>query len=171
MLKTLGCLAAALLVSVCTLHAATFDVVVGQKPATTIVIPDEPLPVVTAAAEELQYHVRKATSAELPIVREAAAPAGPGHLYLGPCRATGKLGLKLAELQPNAFVMRSVGGNLYLVGDDSPGDVFWILHGNRTRVGTLFLSTSFWRNNSASAGCGPGPSVKSYPHSRAFVCR
>lgn len=119
-------------------HAAVFDVVVDGKPATTIVTPDAPLPVVTAAAEELRYHIRKASGAEVAIVGEKQAPAGSPLIYLGPCAATHALGLKLGDLQPNGCFIRLSGGNLYLLGDDTAGDVFWILHGNRTRVGTLF---------------------------------
>ena len=116
--------------------AYSFDLTRDGKPLATIVVPDDTLPVVKAAAEELQYHVRRASGATLPIVAEGTAPAGPGLVYLGPCKAT--LATPIPPLSPNAFLVRNVGGNLYLCGDDSAGEPFWILHGNRTRVGTLF---------------------------------
>ena len=155
--KALLLCAVVLLLSLDVLHAEPFDLVANRRPAATLVIPDAPLPVVSAAAEELQYHVRKASGAELPIVREAQAPAGRGNVYLGPCNATTRLGLKLADLQPNAFYTRLTGGNLYLVGDDSPGEVFWILHGNRTRVGTLFAVYEILEKQLGVRWLWPGP--------------
>jgi hypothetical protein len=118
--------------------AAPFDMVIDGRPAATVVTPNDPLPVATAAADELRYHVKKATGAQLPVVSEKDAPAGAHRIYVGACAATAKLNVDLKALQPNACYIRLSGGDLYIVGDDSPGEVFWILHANRTRVGTLF---------------------------------
>lgn len=116
-------------------HALT--VVSDGEPRATIVVPDEPLPVVQFAAEELQYHVRRASGAELPIVAGAEMPDG-ATIVLGACRATAEAGIVPEDLEPNEWVGRLVGDRLYLVGDDSDGPAAWIMHNNRTRVGTLF---------------------------------
>ncbi len=137
--------------------ACAFDVTNDGKPAATLVIPDKPLPVVTAAAEELQYHVRKASGAALPIVAESTNPAGPGRIYLGPCQATEALGLDLTVLKPNGFFIRSREGSLFLLGDDSAGDVFWVQHGNRVRVGTLFAVYELLEKHLGVRWLWPGP--------------
>ena len=72
-LRGLGSLCAFCLLATSPVRA--LDLVAEGQPRTTIVIPDEPLPVHKAAAEELQYHVRRASGAELPIVAEGAAKA------------------------------------------------------------------------------------------------
>lgn len=117
--------------------ASALTVVAGGQARASIIIPDEPLPVVRFAAEELQYHVRRASGAELPIVAEARMPPG-AVILLGACRSTTAAGVLPADLQPNEWVGRLVGDRLYLAGDDSDGAPAWLLHNNRTRVGTLF---------------------------------
>ena len=52
--------------------AFALDLVKDGKPVASIVIPSQPLPVETYAAEELQYHVEAATGARLPIFRKTA---------------------------------------------------------------------------------------------------
>jgi hypothetical protein len=138
-------------------QAHALDLVRGGKPIATIVTPDEPLPVVTAAAQELQHHVRRAGGAELPIVKESRRPAGRGLVFLGPCAETQKLGFKLADLKPNGFFVRNAGGNLYLMGDDSAGEPFWIQHSNRMRVGTLFAVYELLEQHMGVRWLWPGP--------------
>lgn len=137
--------------------ASALDLVTDGRPAATLVIPDEALPVEQAAAEELQYHVRRASGAELPMVKESQCQALQNRVYLGRCAATATLDLKLAALPPNGYVIRTAGGALYLAGDDSPGDVFWIQHGNRTRVGTLFAVYDVLEKHLGVRWLWPGP--------------
>ncbi len=62
--------------------AEAIDIVTSGQPAATIIIPDTSLPAVTAAAEELQYHVRKASGAKLEVVKESAAGTHGPKLFL-----------------------------------------------------------------------------------------
>lgn len=125
-------------------HGWPMDLVVDGQPRVTLVIPEVPLPVQKAAAEELQYHVRRASGADLPIVREVYAKPEDSNVFLGPCQRTLGLGLwpgdaeHLGEMEPNGYVIRTVGRDLFICGDDTNGNVFWMQHANRTRVGTLF---------------------------------
>ena len=50
------------------------EIVTDGRAVATVVIADEPLPVVQFAAEELVYHVKRATGAELAVVAESAMP-------------------------------------------------------------------------------------------------
>jgi hypothetical protein len=136
---------------------------VDRKPVAALVIPDDALPVVREAAGELQYHVRRATDAELPIVPESQRPAGTLCVFLGPCAATKALDVDLATLPPNGYVIRNAPGALHLAGDDSPGDVFWIQHGNRTRVGTLFAVYELLETQLGVRWLWPGPLGEAIP--------
>lgn len=140
-----------------TLAVQALDLVVAGRAAATLVIPDEALPVEAAAAVELQYHVRRASGAELPIVKESQCQVRQDLVYLGHCTATAALGLDPAALPPNGYAVRTVGSALFLAGDDSPGDVFWILHGNRTRVGTLFAVYDLLERHLGARWLWPGP--------------
>ena len=145
---------AALLLST---DARGLDLVAEGRPVATIVIPDEALPVVRAAAEELQYHVGKSAGAELPIVKASAAPEGPGLVFLGPCPQTARLGLNVTALEPNGSFIRTVDGNLHLLGDDTDGQPFWVQHENRTRVGTLFAVYEILEKDLGVRWLWPGP--------------
>ncbi|MBM3497220.1 MAG: DUF4838 domain-containing protein [Armatimonadetes bacterium] len=119
------------------------DFVVAGRPAAAIVTPDFSLPVVTYAAEELVYHLREASGAQVPVMRESEAPGQGPRLYLGSCRAAAAAGLDTGGLPPNGFRLKLVGEAFFLLGDDSDGPAAGVLHNNRTRVGTLFAVYEF----------------------------
>ncbi len=118
--------------------SSVMDIVKSGQPAAIIVIPDKSLPVVTAAAEELQYHVLKATGAKLNVVKESAATDQGAKIFLGATRDAAKVGLGVKFSTPNAFQIKLIGQSLFILGDDSDGPAFGVLNGNRTHVGTLF---------------------------------
>lgn len=92
------------------------------QPGAVIVIPDRPVQVVEYAARELAYHVRRASGAELEIVREGELGQHPGaHVFIGDCTATRAAGIDVSELPPEGWVIRTVGEALYLVGRDTAG--------------------------------------------------
>ena len=133
-------------------NAAPLALVRSGDARAQIVVPDEAFPVVQYAAEELRYHIRKATGAELAIVAEAEAAANvPHHIYLGNCQATRTAGIELEPEPPPAeiyatkwrvkHVIRTVGNDLFMTGHDNDGPV-----GSRfqmTRHGTLFAVYAF----------------------------
>ena len=118
--------------------AAALDIVQNGHAACAIVVPDQGLPVVRYAAEELQYHVKEATGASLPILTESQNPPKVNLIYLGACQATHEAGIHTDGLASNSFRIKLIGSNLFIVGDDSDGPVLGVLHRNSTRVGTLF---------------------------------
>lgn len=93
------------------------------RPQAIVVTAENPLPVVAYAAEELVRHVEKATGVRLPLTTESHLPTEPpGRVYIGPTRASLALGLDPSHLPPEACILRSVEGALFIVGHDSPGD-------------------------------------------------
>ena len=122
----------------------------------TIIVPDNPLAVVQAAAEELRDHVRWASGAELPIVAESQRDRSRPGVFLGATRAAQAAGLAVPTDVPNAFVIKLVGSSLFIVGDDSEGAPFWIQHNNRTRVGTLFGVYEFLERHLGARWIWPG---------------
>lgn len=119
------------------------DLVKAGKPVATIVVPDQPLPVVSFAAQELNYHLKRATGVALPVVPEGETLPTGALVILGTCRATVDAGIVTTGLDPNTWILKLQGERFFLAGDDSDGAAAWVLHNNRTRVGTLFAVYQF----------------------------
>ena len=120
----------------------SIEIVTDAKPATAIVISDTAFPVVVYAADELQYHIQKATTAKLQIVRENKKPDSfRGWIYLGNCRATAAQGIDLDNLPPAGFIMKTLGDSLYLAGRDNDRKVG--SHAQCTWHGTLWAVYEF----------------------------
>ena len=93
--------------------ATAFEIVRDGKPACTIVVADAAQPSARLAALELQYHLLKATGAEVPIRKEGEAPAGR-KILVGDTAATRALGWRgdtmpaqeyLIAIRPEALVL------------------------------------------------------------------
>jgi hypothetical protein len=118
--------------------AADAEAAAGQEPGVVLVetrraraqimVSDQAVPVVKHAAEELQYHIRKATEAELPIVDESKVDGSLTHrIYLGDCAATHAARSSFqGEVDPATEYAEN-------------GEVGW---GPKTKVGDIFLATS-----------------------------
>jgi uncharacterized protein DUF4838 len=110
-------------------------VVLDGRPAAVVVLPEPPTPVTRYAAQELVYHVEKATGVRLSVVAETVMPRDSEHrIYLGNCRATRDAAIQTAALPPEAFVLRTTGKSLFIAGEDTGGDPLE----PETRAGTLY---------------------------------
>lgn len=93
------------------------------RAAAVIVTPDSPSAVARYAAEELVYHVAKATGVQLVIATESKVPASPaGRVYVGPTKAAQAAGLEPGKLPAETFVLKTQGGALFIAGKDASGD-------------------------------------------------
>ena len=140
----------ALLTSGAAVCSGGMALVRDNQPAAAIVVPDDPLPGVSFAARELQYHLRRASGTELPILREKELTSRRTPLvFLGNCGATKQAGIKTKWDVPNSFLIKLMGKRFFMVGDDTDGPVLssrgieGSLHDNKTRVGTLFAVYEF----------------------------
>ena len=148
---------------------AALDLVRNGQATATIVVPDEVLPVVSFAAQELVYHLERATGAKLAIVKESGRlPSGP-LVFLGNCRATADAEILPEQLKPNERIGKLVGDRLYLAGDDSDGPAAWIMHNNRTRVGTLFAVYEFLERELGVKWLWPGELGEVIPDADTIV--
>lgn len=97
-----------------TAQAAHYLVEKGEARADIIIAPDAP-PIVRLAAQDLQTYVARMTGATLPIVTQ---PAADVHVYVGRSRFTDSLGIDVADLDHDAYVMKSGDNWLALIGRD-----------------------------------------------------
>ena len=119
--------------------AADLTIVRDGRPAAVVVIADQPTAVVNYAAQELVYHVEKATGVKLVIVSEAALGSRgegtpPTRIYLGATRAAQTAGIAVSSLAREAFALRATADAILIVGHDSAGDPLE----RDTSAGTLF---------------------------------
>jgi len=131
------------------------NIVLNGQAATGIVIPDSEIPVEQYAANEFRDHIRKATGATLAIVRESQIPPGAsGYIYIGATNAATNAGLTTSALQPNQFINKVVGANLYICGKDSPG----LSLQDSTHAGSLFGVYDFLETQMGVKWLWPGES-------------
>jgi len=149
--------------------AYAMDLVRDGQATATVVVPDNALPVVTFAAEELVYHLQRATGAKLPIAKESEKPTDGALVFIGGCQATVEAGIGTADLPPNGLILKLVGDRFFLVGDDSDGPPAWILHNNRTRVGTMFAVYEFLEKHLQARWLWPGELGEVIPHRTDIV--
>jgi hypothetical protein len=135
------------------------------KAVAEVVLPDRPTPVAQYAAQELVYHVRKATGATLPIRSESEAGGAGPRLYLGPCRATRQAGIAVEKLPAEALVLHTSGDQLFIAGNDGPGDPL----DPDTRAGTLFGVYEWLEAALGVRWLWPGELGTSVPHTRNLV--
>ena len=112
-------------------------IIANGKPAATLVTADAISDVAQYAAQELAWHIEKATGSRPAIVAEAAlsrrSPRG-SLIFLGRTKFAAKAGIAWAKLDPESCVIRTVDTHLCIVGFDAPGHPLDV----DTSAGTLF---------------------------------
>jgi hypothetical protein len=110
------------------------------RPTAVVITADQPTAVGSYAAQELVYHVEKATGAKLPVLAEGAVtatsvPAGTNlRIYVGNTRAARASGINVEQIAPETFVLKTGESALYIAGNDGAGDPL----DRDTAAGTLF---------------------------------
>ena len=137
-LYALSALAVLALVALARPAAALVLVQEGQ-PRATIVVADEPTPSAAKAAAVLQATIERMSGARLPIRGESAAATG-SRILVGHSEAARRLGAPIPsgftpQLDEEGFVMRTVGGDLLLAGNED-----WQYRGTEIAVNKLLES-------------------------------
>ncbi len=87
---------------------------------TVVVTSDDPSRVAVYAAEEFVRHVEMATGKRLDVVAESQVPEGyASRVLIGSTRAATEAGITVDELAHDAFILRTVGNDLYILGRES----------------------------------------------------
>lgn len=118
------------------------------NPVAAIVLPDEPTETEQFAAEELQSYLGKISGARLHVEPEGRAGRGP-RLLVGRTSSSREARQSLAEGDPDAFVIRTVGDDLMLIGASDRG--------------TLYAVYDFLEDDLGCRWLGPGPDWEEVP--------
>ena len=101
-----------------------------------VVTADEPTPTASYAAQELVWHVERATGVNLPIVSESeVGEDAHTRVYIGDTKTVRAVGINPDRLPREAYTMRSLGNDLFIVGREDGGDP---LNEYNPNSGTLF---------------------------------
>ncbi|MHC4871779.1 MAG: DUF4838 domain-containing protein [Planctomycetota bacterium] len=106
------------------------------KPMAEIITTENPISNVKLAASELQQYIKKISGAELPIVN-ARTNNYNVHILVGESSQTEQLGINDAGLERGAFLMKTVGSKLVLLGKDidfMPVEPFPVSRSDNKRV-------------------------------------
>jgi len=105
-------------------------------PNAVIVTADKPFPIAQYAAQELAYHVKLATGAQLAVTTESEVGDNPlTRIYIGKTEQAGRAQLGVDTLPAEHCLIRSVDGHLFIAGNDGPGDA---LDSGNIHSGTLW---------------------------------
>jgi len=156
-------------------HAARLTLVEKGAPRATILVADKADAVVQLAARELQWHIKKATSAELPITTESKFESEPDRavVCIGPCVAAKEAGISTDALTPEHYIIRTVGNALFLVGRDGSlnskaPDPYEM---KTTQAGTLFAVADFLDRQLGVRWLWPGELGTYIPKRETFAVR
>lgn len=101
-----------------------------------IVIADNPSETAKYASGELVRYIEKATGVKLETISESATSEDiHTRVYIGKTKSCFQQGIDADRLPREAFVLRSVGNDLFIVGSEDDGDP---LDQSNPNVGTLF---------------------------------
>ncbi|MFC1718511.1 DUF4838 domain-containing protein, partial [Candidatus Poribacteria bacterium] len=102
-----------------------------------IVLHDDSSVFCRMAAEELQYHIRRASETEIPIVDPEEARKLPDditRIVIGPGELTRELGVDTDILKPEQYLIKAVGNYIVFAGHDAESN----RRVGRTSAGTLY---------------------------------
>jgi hypothetical protein len=146
-------------------RAAGVELVRDGKSLAAIVIPEQPLPVESYAAKELQYHIARSTGAQVQVIAESEAVSVTNHIYLGHCKAADAVKLDPAALPGNGYLIKTVGHDLFICGKDSRGEPLDL----DTHEGTLFGVYELLENELHVRWLWPGKLGEVIPNQRSLV--
>lgn len=116
--------------------AGQITIVRDGEAAAVVVTADTPTETAKYAADEFVVHIQKATGVMLDVVPESEAPEGPNtRVYIGDTETGRVFGIDTENLPREAYIMRSVGNDLFIAGRAGDGDP---LSPSNPDVGTLF---------------------------------
>jgi len=131
-------------------EASAFDIVKDGKAVATIVVPgrNKHKDQIKAATDDLVYHVKLMTGAELPVVSEddiaKGSKVGGNPIYLGESKATRDMGIDKEELPLEGFRIVVKDNVMAIVGKDFGRHVYRRYYHPATWYGVLHLLEKYF---------------------------
>ena len=146
-------------------------VAIGEAaPVAEIVIPAQADRIAHYAADELKYHLEKATGGSVEIVEEASHSSAPAArapvFYVGGTKAAKRAGIDKASLADEESVVKGVAGAIYLLGGDrdfSRGKAAFGSSSGLFAFGTLYAVYDFLEKDMGVKWIWPGETGEVIP--------
>lgn len=133
-----------------------------------LVTADTPTATTRYAADELVWHVKQATGVALAIVPESNAPSDlHTRVYLGDTETGRRFGIDTEHLPREAFILRSVGNDLFIAGHEGEGEP---LSTHNPNAGTLFGVYEFLERHLGARWLWPGELGTFVPKTDTVEC-
>ena len=98
-------------------EAGEMFIVEGGRARAAVVTAESPRPAAEYASKELVEHIRRATGVTLPVVTEGEDTENYAtRIFVGETQAAREQGILAEELGPDVFVLRTVNGDVYVLG-------------------------------------------------------
>ena len=138
---------------------------VGTAVALEIVLPEKPGRIERYAAEELKYHLEKATGDTVVLVSESASKSASNRLFVGRTAAVARLGIDVATLKDEERIVKGVGSDVYFVGGDRISDANADLGdwNGQIACGTLYAVYDFLEKDMGVKWLWPGETGEVVP--------
>lgn len=130
-----------------------------------IVTPEKPVPVVAHAAQELSYHLKRATGKSLPVITEKQIKNNGKYFYIGNCKANAAL--EPAKLPWNYGMIKINRDSIHFAGNDGDKEVF----AQTNSSGTVFAVYEFLEKYLGVRWIWPGKTGEIIPVCRDLVLK
>lgn len=124
------------------LHSQQLDLVKDGKSDYEIIVSPSALPAALKAAEDLKLHIKKVSGADLPLKKADAISDKPA-IVVGDGALSKAAGIDVSKLQPEAFIIKTSGKNLFIAGKDTPGDPLSVHWRSAPQCGTWNGAATF----------------------------
>jgi hypothetical protein len=114
---------------------AAITLVENGTSAYEILLSTDALPITIRAAQDLQLYIEKGTGAHLPI-RQADSIGTRPAIIVGDGPLARALGVTLGQVKPEGFRIKTVGENLIISGQDTPGSASSVHWRSAPQAGT-----------------------------------
>ncbi|MGD9495660.1 MAG: DUF4838 domain-containing protein, partial [Armatimonadota bacterium] len=111
----------------------------GQAQAPIVLADSATAPEVTAA-QQLAHYLGRAAGVEFAVVAEAEAPAHGPAIFVGPTARAAEVGIDVVALEPEAWVLRTEGDDLIVVGGRPRGTLYAACHFLEDAIGVHWWS-------------------------------
>lgn len=146
--------------------ASALTLVKDGAPASVIVVAKDAPASALFAVQELQYHMKKMSGADIPVVTDDQAVDAASLVLIGRSALTDKLGIDYSAIAPEGYIIKSAGNSLVILGDDAGGQgksAEEITGDAEIRKGTLFGVYGFLQDELGCRWIWPGPTGEHVP--------
>lgn len=148
---------AAFLLCFAALYAAPLELVKNGKSDYVILLQPKALPATVKAAQEFKEYIKKATGADLPLIRDTKSSKPAVRIGF----------LKVAE--PEGYIIKREGKDLHISGSDTPGNPEMIHWSKAVQTGSWYGVCAFLRQFAGVRWIFPGPYGEYVPKTKNLI--